>query len=327
MASRKFRIEKKQIASPKIGLGTWSIAGSGWKYSWGEQAPQDSLETIALALERGIKVFDTAPSYGKGKAELTLGQALKNCRDKVRLSSKCGLSWKENKLGINLDPNFLRAEVEQSLKNMQTDCIDFVSIHYPGKEQDNIRAWETLLELREEGKVRFIGVSNFSSKQVKALTSLETPSFIQKEFNLVSKPEKNELAWLVSEGIKLFSYSPLLNGILTDKFCSSWFDSLSTQDWRKQYSNLLNEKRRPAVYRYSANLKKLAEDSGVKLQHLALRWTLQRSNSDTVLIGARSPNQLEDLLESSAIQLSEDLLKQLNHHTSTLKSELRSLRG
>jgi len=327
MSSNENILSKKQIQPPKLCLGTWSIAGSGWKYSWGEQAHQESLKTIEIALERGIDIFDTAPSYGNGQAEMILGQALTGCRDRIHLSSKCGLLREEKNLVVNLDPTFIRAEVEQSLKNLQTDYIDFVAIHYPGTKQDNIKAWETLLELREEGKIRFIGVSNFSTKQIAGISTLQTPHFIQKEFNPVSKPEKEELILLADSGIKLFAYSPLLNGILTDKFCASWFESLSTEDWRKNYSNLLENERRPFLYRYSDSLKKIAELSGMKLHHMALNWALQCSNAELVLIGARSPKQLEDLLEFSEKSLSDDILKQIHIHTLNLKAELRSLRA
>jgi aryl-alcohol dehydrogenase-like predicted oxidoreductase len=303
------------------------MAGANWKYGWGPQTEKDSKETIELALNEDVNLFDTAPSYGHGQAEKLLGETLEDKTAKVFISSKCGLRWHTPKdLVVDLDPGRIRSEVENSLRNLKRDCIDFLSLHYPGTEQENLQAWNELLKLRNEGKISQPGVSNFSVKQIAAISSIETPSFLQREINFLATPTSTEIKFYKQNNIALHAYSPLLNGVLTNKFNKKYYKNLDSQDWRKNFSNLLTEIRLEAVEKYANKLKEASKDLGVDLQHLAINWVEQRPTVNSVLLGARNRAQLEDLIRYKDLDITTEINELVTTFTENLKLELRALR-
>ncbi len=285
--------ENKNLASnSRIGLGTWAIGG----WMWGGTSEKESIATILAALERGITVVDTAPVYGFGKSEEIVGKALKEYgrRDRVFLSTKVALEWSEDgKVRRNASRARILKELEDSLRRLQTEYIDLYFVHWPDEAVAADETAGTLSQLLDDGKIRGIGVSNYSAGQMSAFREFAPLHALQPPYNLFERGiESDLLPYCRSNEIAIFGYGALCRGLLSGRMSK---ETKFTGDDLRRYDPKFKTPRYEQYLSAVSKLDKLAIDRyGKRVIHLAVRWILDRG-IDVTLWGARRPDQLEAL--------------------------------
>ena len=292
-----------------IGLGTWAIGGN-WQWGWGAQDDKESVDTIVKAIEAGINWIDTAAVYGLGHSEKIVGEAVKLVSNKPFIFTKCGLCWKENNPGRSAYPclksQSVRKEAENSLRRLAADYIDLYQIHWPAPEGDIEEAWTEMVKLKEEGKVRWIGVSNHNVEQMERLKKIAPITSLQPPHNLLNRSvEKEILPYCASENIGTIIYSPMASGLLSGKMSRERIASLPNEDWRKRDDNYVEPK-------LSRNLKlvevlsDIASIRGVTTAEIAIAWTLKNPAVTGAIVGMRKPQQVDELLKGATVELTDE---------------------
>jgi aryl-alcohol dehydrogenase-like predicted oxidoreductase len=279
------------ITSSRIGLGTWAIGG----WMWGGSDKRESIATIRSAVERGISLIDTAPVYGFGRSEELVGEALAGIRDKVVIATKCGLGWKDGKPYRDSRAENLRSGVEDSLRRLQVASIDLIQVHWPDLEVPIEDAARTLEDLRREGKIRAIGVSNFSPEQMDLFRSAAPLASVQPPYNLFEREiEADVLPYAERNGLTMLCYGALCRGLLSGRMSGA--QQFEGDDLRKVDPKF----QQPRFDQYLAaadGLKSLARQRfGKSLLALAIRWVLDQGPA-IALWGARHPGQLDPIAE------------------------------
>jgi aryl-alcohol dehydrogenase-like predicted oxidoreductase len=204
-----------------IGLGTWAMGGGEWKFGWGPQDDTASIRAIHKSLDLGINWIDTAAIYGHGRSEQVVGQALRGRRDDVIIATKCARVWEEGsiEIGKSLKRKSIKHEVENSLRRLQVDVIDLYQIHWPEPDEEIEEGWQTMGELVTEGKVRYIGVSNFNLEQLKRIQPIHPVTSLQPPYSMLKRDiEDDILPYCLQNNIGVIAYSPMQAGLLTGKF-------------------------------------------------------------------------------------------------------------
>ena len=224
-----------------IGFGAWALGGGGWAYSWGPQDDRESVAAIHHALDLGINWIDTAAAYGLGHSEEVVGQAIKGMAHRPYVFTKCELIWNERgEIIDSLKRESLRQECEASLRRLGVDAIDLYQIHWPRPDPDIEEGWAALAELKKEGKIRWLGVSNFSVEQMRRAEKIDPISSLQPPYSLV-KPEveRDILPYCRQHDIGVIVYSPMYSGLLTGKMTPERIKNLPKDDWRQRDRNLI----------------------------------------------------------------------------------------
>lgn len=277
-----------------IGFGSWGISGA-----WGEMDEQAYIRTVHAAVDNGITFFDTAPIYGMGVSEEILGKAIEGRRDKLFIASKCGLVWnKKKRVRKDLTPASLRREIDESLQRLRTDHLDLWQIHWPDENSDHDAAFKTLAEIRDSGKVRFLGLSNFSAADLERAHKMVGIDSYQGLFNMFEqngekyhgidldyRVKKEILPILRREGMALLPYSPLMQGMLAGGISRD--TSFAKGDVRA-HNGKLSAENRGKYLEILDKLKPVAGDHNLSLAQLALVWTLNVDAVGSVIAGARS---------------------------------------
>ncbi|MGB9743756.1 MAG: aldo/keto reductase [Desulfurella sp.] len=290
----EFTYINNTIKTSRIGLGTWAIGG----WMWGGSDEKQSIETILEALNTGINLIDTAPVYGFGLSEEIVGKAVKlfGKRHEVVIATKVGLEWKDGKVFRNSSKDRIQKEIEDSLKRLQTDYIDIYQVHWPDETVNFQETAETLLNLYEEGKIRAIGVSNYSVEQMEIFRKYAPIHTSQPPFNLYEQSAKEKiLPYCYENNIKTLLYGSLCRGLLSGRMTKD--TQFSGDDLRK-----IDPKFQPPRYeqylKATQELDKFAKEKYNKsVIHLAIRWILDQKGADIALIGARKPSQLSYIKE------------------------------
>lgn len=295
-----------------IGLGTWAIGGD-WFVGWGPQDERDSINTIVRALECGVNWIDTAAVYGWGESERVVGKAVKEYGKPVLLATKCGLINEGNgRPPLKcLDAKSIRAEVEDSLRRLQVETIDLYQIHWPLDKESNEgieEAFSTLLELKEEGKIRWAAVSNFSEEQLRCISKLGSVTSLQPPYSLLDRRvEQGVLGWCESNNVGVICYSPMECGLLTGKLSHEWVSSLPDSDWRKErwgrvkQINYFKDPELTALVKWLDELKEIVPDR--PLSQIAINWVLARPGVTSAIVGARRPEQIEETVKAAEWEL------------------------
>ncbi len=296
------RLGDTDLMLTTIGLGTWAIGGS-WEFGWGPQDDAESVRTIHRALELGINWLDTAAVYGLGHSEEVCGRALKGRRDEVIVATKCGLRWDDaGNTFRDSRPASLRQEVEDSLRRLQTDVIDLYQIHWPDLKTPFEESWATLAEFVHEGKVRYLGVSNFSVEQIEICHAIHPVASLQPPYSLLRRDVEEELLpFCQQNGIGVVAYSPMESGLLTGRFDRS---RLAPDDWRRAESRF----REPELSRNLAfveRLRPIAEAHGHTVAHLAVAWVLRHPAVTSAIVGARTVAQVDEMMRGADWRLSD----------------------
>ncbi len=299
----KRRLGNTDLDLTVIGLGTWAIGGE-WAYGWGPQDDADSEACILEALEAGINWLDTAPAYGIGHSEVVVGRALKKWRERSGeapvVATKCGLIGQPDRSVIRcIKRASIFDECEQSLRRLGVERIDLYQIHWPSPPGDIGEAFQALLDLKKEGKIRWAGVSNFSRPQLEHISQYGVVSSLQPPYSMVNRAiEENLLDWCVEHGTGVIAYSPLQCGLLTGKVTREWIDSLAPGDWRKTKSDFFQEPKLSQSLSFIAKLKRAEVIAPRPLSDLALQWLLSRKGVTAAICGARRPGQIMQLLSA-----------------------------
>lgn len=310
MTMETITLPKSDITATRIALGTWAIGGS----SWGGTDDKQSIATVQSAIDRGITCVDTAPVYGCGHSEELVGKALKEGgrREKTVIASKCGLNWKpDGTVFRDASPARLTQEIEDSLRRLQTDYIDIYQLHWPDSTVPIEETAETLLKIRDSGKVRAIGVSNFNAEQIKAFEKICPITTHQPPYNLFERDiEKELLPTLIEQNIGTLTYGALCRGLLSGKIDRNRTfngDDLRNSDPKfqpprfEQYLNAVKELDDFARTHYDRTV-----------LHLALRWLLDQQGVSIALWGARRPDQLDPANEVMGWSLDKEAQAEIN---------------
>lgn len=289
-----------------IGFGAWAIGGGNWEFAWGAQDDNESLRTIEHALDSGINWIDTAAIYGLGHSEEVVGRALKGRAQRPYIFTKCSMRWHADRsIYRSLKRESLQEELDNSLRRLGVDVIDLYQIHWPMPEDEIEEGWETLARFKEQGKVRFIGVSNFNVAQMKRIQKIAPITSLQPPYSLLRRDIETEILPFCREhGIGVINYSPMLSGMLTGKMTAERIENLPQDDWRKRSPNF----KEPKLSRNLALaelLKEIGQAHGVQAGVVAIAWTLRNPAITAAIVGARRPDQVDGILPAATFRLSD----------------------
>jgi len=288
-----------------IGFGAWAIGGGGWEFAWGAQDDQDSIAAIQEALDAGINWIDTAAVYGLGHSEEVVARALAGVRDRPYVFTKCSMVWDEHReIDHSLKADSIRRECEASLRRLRVDAIDLYQIHWPIPDEDIEEGWATMAKLKEEGKVRNIGVSNFNVAQMKRALAIAPIASLQPRYSLIHREIEAEiLPFVAGENIGVIAYSPMASGLLTGAMTPERIARLPADDWRRANSDF----REPQL---SRNLKlvrllrAIGDRHGLSPGEVAVAWVLGDPTVTGAIVGARRPDQVRGVVGAAEFRLS-----------------------
>ena len=301
---------------------------------WGGTDDENSIKTIHASLDAGINLIDTAPAYGVGLAELIVAKAIRDRRDKVVLATKCGLVWHteegtyhEVQYGKQvyrfLGPHSIRHELEESLRRLGTDHVDLYQTHWQDETtpiEDTVGA---LLRLKEEGKVRAVGVSNVSLAQLEKYHTLGPVDSAQEEYNMLNRDlEVSLLPYCRANDIAVLAYSPLAQGLLAGKISAD--RRFPEGDFRRNHARFSHENRMKAAALLQA-IEPVAHDHGVSLAHVAIAWTISSTRATHALVGARSPQQARESALAGELELNEGELSFITQQVESYASDIPHL--
>ncbi|HEV2277704.1 MAG TPA: aldo/keto reductase [Acidobacteriaceae bacterium] len=289
-----------------IGYGAWAIGGGNWEFAWGPQDDDESLRTIEHALDSGINWIDTAAVYGLGHSEEVVGKALHGRTHKPYVFTKCSMRWTpDRKIYRSLKAGSLQEEVENSLRRLCLDTIDLYQIHWPMPEDEIDEAWETLARFQQEGKVRYIGVSNFSVAQVKRIQKIAPITSLQPPYSLLRRDIEAEILPFCREhNIGVINYSPMVSGLLTGKMTAERVRNMPDDDFRKRSPNF-NEPKLSRNLGLAELLREIGKAHGVEPGVVAIVWTLRNPAITAAIVGARRPEQVDGVLPAATFRLSD----------------------
>ncbi|MGB5780268.1 MAG: aldo/keto reductase, partial [Eudoraea sp.] len=264
-----------------------------------------SVKAIHAALDQGINWIDTAAIYGHGHSEELVGRAIKGIRNEVIIATKCGRVWEgdSREIGKSLRADSIRREVEASLKRLAIEVIDLYQIHWPEPDEEIEEGWDTMAQLVKEGKVRYVGVSNFSLDQLKRAQAIHPITSLQPPYSMLRREIEEEImAYCGSSQIGIIAYSPMQAGLLTGKFTKERATSLPDSDWRSRHPFFI-EPQLSVNLQAIGQLKEIADNKGITLSQLSLAWVLRNKEVTAAIVGARSPGQIEETAKAGELSL------------------------
>ena len=309
MQTRKLGYTNLELTT--VGLGTWAMGGP-WQFGWGPQDYDEAIATIPAALETGINWIDTAPVYGLGRSEELLGKALKQTSQKPIIATKCSLLWNEKREKVScLKAQSIREECHASLKRLGIETIDLYQMHWPEPEEDIEEAWEEMATLAKEGKIRFLGVSNFNVEQIRRLQKIHPVASLQPPYSMLHREVEDELLdYCAQNNIGVVAYSPMQRGLLTGKFSQERLADLPVDDHRRRNPDF-HEPQFTATLELVEQLRPIAERNGKTLAQLSISWVLRRSEVTAAIVGARDPEQILETAPASDWDLSKEDIEQI----------------
>jgi aryl-alcohol dehydrogenase-like predicted oxidoreductase len=296
----------------RVGFGAWALGGGDWEHGWGPQDDDESTAAIHHALEQGINWIDTAAAYGFGHSEQIVGRALEGVAERPYVFTKCSLlEGPDRRVLHSLKRDSVLHEAEDSLRRLGVDAIDLYQIHWPIPAQDIEEGWAALAELKEQGLVRHIGVSNFDVDQLRAIQQIAPVETLQPQYSLIERDVEREiLPFAEREGIGVIAYSPMGSGMLTGAMTRERAATLPDEDWRKHDARF-NE---PQL---SQNLELVKRLGAVADRHdstpgaVAVAWTLRNPAVDGAIVGFRRPDQVDRILTAANLDLSDGDLDEI----------------
>jgi len=292
-----------------VGYGAWAIGGSGWQFAWGSQDDNDSIAAIHRSLELGVNWIDTAAVYGLGHSEEVVGRALKDWRgSRPYVFTKCGLRGDaKGEVQKVLSADSIRGEVEDSLRRLSVDVIDLYQIHWPPDPDSAAleEGWSTLADLKREGKVRWIGVSNFNVQELRRAQAIAPMTSLQPRYSLVHREIEDEiLPYCLSEGIGVIVYSPMASGLLTGAMTRERAARLPKDDWRRRHPDFTE----PSLSHNLAlveHMREIAKGHNRFVGEVAIAWALRNPAVTGAIVGARNAKQVEGNVDAATLRLTD----------------------
>ncbi len=309
---QKRRLGNSDLEITPLGIGAWAMGGSGWAFSWGPQDDQESIDAIHAALDRGINWIDTAAVYGLGHSEEVVARALEGRSSKPYVFTKCERVWNERgEIAKSLKESSIRKEVEGSLRRLKVDVIDLYQIHWPEPDDDIEEGWTALAKLKQEGKVRHIGVSNFNADQMKRARTIAPITSLQPPYSLISPEiEESILPYAQANNIGVIVYSPMKSGLLSGAMTRERVAALPADDFRRRVPNF----QEPLLSRnleLAELLRSIGNRHGRTPGEVAIAWTLRHPAVTAAIVGMRSANQVEGTIGAAEFRLNQAELDEI----------------
>ena len=291
-----------QITS--IGFGAWAIGGGDWQFGWGPQDDADSMAAIRATIDSGINWIDTAAVYGLGHSEEIVGKALKESSEKPYLFTKAGMTWGDDRKIVQTLTK-IRAEVEQSLRRLQVEVIDLYQVHWPVPDAEVEEGWTAMAELQREGKVRYIGVSNFNTKQMERALKIAPITSLQPPYSMINRSAEPEILPFCREhGIGVIHYAPMHSGLLTGAMTKERVMKMPDNDFRKR----AKQYQEPLLSRnldVARLLGEIGARHGMTAGVVAIAWTLHNPAVTAAIVGGRNAEQVKGVLPAAEFRLSD----------------------
>jgi aryl-alcohol dehydrogenase-like predicted oxidoreductase len=299
------RLGNSDLFITPIGFGAWAIGGSGWEFAWGAQDDNESIAAIWEGLNAGVNWIDTAAVYGLGHSEEVVARALEGMSNRPYVFTKCSMVWDERRqIGHSLNAESIRRECEASLRRLRVDALDLYQIHWPDPDEDIEEGWATMAKLKEEGKVRNIGVSNFNVAQMKRAQAIAPIASLQPRYSLIHREvEKEILPFAARNKIGVIAYSPMASGLLTGAMTRERIEQLPADDWRRNNRDF-QEPLLSRNLRLVRLLKAIATHHGCTPAEVAVAWVLHNPAVTGAIVGARKPGQIVGVLGAAGLRLS-----------------------
>ncbi|MBV9083806.1 MAG: aldo/keto reductase [Acidobacteriaceae bacterium] len=297
-----------------LGVGAWAMGGSGWEFAWGEQDDKDSIAAIRAALDSGINWIDTAAVYGLGHSEEVVAKALEGVSKKPYVFTKCERRWgADRKIFASLKAESIRQECEESLRRLRIDVIDLYQVHWPQPDEDIEEGWTEMARLQQQGKVRWIGVSNFSVAQMERALKIAPITSLQPPYSLlVRDAEKDILPFARAHNIGVIVYSPMRSGLLTGKVTREWALNLPADDWRRRNPDFQEPK-------LSRNLELVELLRNIGARHgrtpgeVAIAWTVHNPAVTGAIVGLRRPDQVNGVIGALSFRITDEEAREIEN--------------
>lgn len=308
-----------------VGFGAWAVGGS-WEWGWGGQDDEDSIAAIRHAVEHGVGWIDTAAVYGLGHSEEVVARALKGVTDRPYVFTKCGMLWDDEGHVIRAArPETIRREVEDSLRRLQVERIDLYQVHQAPEDGTPVEEyWQTMLDLKAEGKVRAVGLSNHDVGLLERAEAVGHVDSLQPHFSAIDRGTADQIAWCARNGTGVIVYSPMESGLLTGAFSAERVKNLASDDWRRRVPNFTTDLDRNL--RLADALKPIATRHSVSQAAVAVAWTLTWPGVTGAIVGARRPTQVDDWLAATDLTLTDTDLADITTAIETTRPDQGPIR-
>jgi aryl-alcohol dehydrogenase-like predicted oxidoreductase len=300
------KLGNSDLSLTRIGIGAWAMGGGDWAFGWGPQDDVDSIAAIHAGLDAGINWIDTAAVYGLGHSEEVVARALQGRANRPYVFTKCARVWNEGReIGKSLKAESVRRECEASLRRLKVDVIDLYQIHWPEPDEDVEEGWSTLAKLREEGKVRWIGVSNFNADQLRRALAIAPITSLQPPYSIISPEiEESILPYAAEHNVGVIVYSPMKSGMLSGAMTRERIAAMSEDDFRRRTPNF-QEPRLTRNLQLAELLRDIGRRHGRTTGEVAIAWTLRNPAVTAAIVGMRSAEQVSGVIGAASFKLSD----------------------
>jgi aryl-alcohol dehydrogenase-like predicted oxidoreductase len=299
------RLGRTGLLLTRVGFGAWAIGGGDWQFAWGHQEDQDSIDAIHRALDAGVNWIDTAAVYGLGHSEEVVARALKTSSYKPYVFTKSGMVWDESKTITN-SLQHIQREVEDSLRRLHVDVIDLYQIHWPKPDEEVEAGWTAMAELQRQGKVRYIGASNFSVSQLERAMKIAPVTSLQPPYSMINRSAEAEiLPFCRHHNIGVINYAPMHSGLLTGAMTKERVAQMPQDDFRRN-AKQFQEPLLTRNLKVADLLAEIGKRHDVNAGVVAIAWTLHNPAITAAIVGGRSAKQVEGTLAAATFRLTEE---------------------
>jgi aryl-alcohol dehydrogenase-like predicted oxidoreductase len=304
---QKRKLGNSDLEITALGIGAWAIGGGGWAFAWGPQDDAESVASLRAGIDAGLNWIDTAAVYGLGHSEEMVAKALEGVSQQVYVFTKCERRWNEKGEILKvLKRDSIREECENSLRRLKRDVIDLYQIHWPEPDEDIEEGWGAMADLQREGKVRWIGLSNFNVDQMRRAQAIAPITSLQPPYSMLVRGVEHEiLPYCQQNGIGVISYSPMRNGLLSGAMTRERVENLPADDWRRRNPDF-QEPNLSRNLELAAVLGKIAAKHGRTAGEAAIAWVLRNPAVTAAIVGVRRPDQVAGIIGAADWRLMDD---------------------